>query len=90
MNYKETLSKVNRTIKNCHLKDMWDFEKLNCYVWDMKEPYVLSEEGTIEYYAYFAMQNFCLFMDRCRDKDLTIKKIEKELKRYWTKTYNLF
>ena len=93
MNYKETVKEVNTKIKSCKLSDERDFEALNAYVWDMKQPYVLSAEGTIEYYAYFAMQNFCLFMDKCREKHLkglSLSKIEIELKRYWTKTYNKF
>lgn len=91
--YKETLREVNSKIKGYKINDVKDFEDLNAYVWNMKEPYVLSAEGTIEYYTYFAMQNFCLFMDKCRTKHLkglSLKKIEIELKRFWTKTYNKF
>lgn len=93
MNFKEILKEANSKIKNIKLNDRVDFENLNSYISKQKAPLATASEGTAEYYAYFVMQNFSQFIDKCRDKylkGLSLNKIEAKIKRYWTKNYNKF
>ena len=65
MNSKVLLREANSKIKSYKINDRVDFENLNAYVARIKAPLAMSAEGTMDYYVYFAFQNFCLFIDKC-------------------------
>lgn len=92
--YKQILKEVNNTITSSKIVSKQDFEKLNGYLFYMKQPLVFSEQNSIEYYAYFAIQNTSLYLDKCRKKNINwnvpYERLGKKITKYWTKEYKKF
>ena len=93
-NYEQILKEVNETITSNEITSKQDFEDLNTYLFDMKQPLVFSEPNSIECYAYFAIQNTSLYLDKCRRKNLhrnlSYQKLGEKISIYWTKEYKKF
>ncbi len=94
INYLEILENTNNTIQKLKLDDIQKLNELSSYLVTMKQPIVLSEEGTIEFYTFRAIQNISLCIDNCRDeylsKKITLQEIENKIKRNWKRDYNKF
>lgn len=94
MNYKEILEMVNNRIKELKVKDLQELNTLSSDLYFMKQPLVLANEESIEFYAYCAIQNLCLTVDECRDKylekNITLTEIERKIKSKWNTDYNKF
>lgn len=92
--YKQILKEVNNTITSNKIVSRQDFEKLSGYLFDMKQPLVFSEPNSIEYYAYFAIQNTSLYLDKCRKKNInwnvSYQRLGKKITKHWTKEYKKF
>lgn len=94
MDYKETLEIVNNKIKNLKLGDLQELNTLSSELFYIKQPFVLANEETIEFYTYCAIQNLCLCIDKCRkeclEKNLALTELEEKIKSRWNKDYNKF
>lgn len=92
--YQEILNKVNDTVKSTEIKDIQNLNELSTFLYVTKEPLVLSEEESIEFCAYKAIQNLSICVDKCRDnyinKRMTLLEAEDEIKKQWKEDYNKF